>query len=99
MRLQRGLHPGYSEEDHAYQHQQFKCEGIDSITDYLDQRGIDLHKSMIEFGTYDYSLAQRGIDIDLNAGTNVPGIYAAGICCVPDRYPSWRHPVCDLVCQ
>lgn len=71
----------YSEEDHAYQHQQFQCEGIDSITDYLDQRGIDLHKSMIEFGTYDYSLAQRGIDIDLNAGTNVPGIYAAGICC------------------
>lgn len=72
---------GYSEEDHAYQHQQFKCEGIDSITDYLDQRGIDLHKSMIEFGTYDYSLAQRGIDIGLDASTNVPGLYAAGICC------------------
>lgn len=72
---------GYSEEDHVYQHQQFKCEGIDSITDYLEQRNIDLHKSMIEFGTYDYSLAQRGIDIGLDASTNVPGIYAAGICC------------------
>lgn len=72
---------GYSEEDHVYQHQQFKCEGIDSITDYLQQRDIDLHKSMIEFGTYDYSLAQRGIDIGLDASTNVPGIYAAGICC------------------
>lgn len=72
---------GYSEEDHVYQHQQFKCEGIDSITDYLEQRGIDLHKSMIEFGTYDYSLAQRGIDIGLDASTNVPGLYAAGICC------------------
>lgn len=72
---------GYTEDDHAYQHQQFKCEGIDSITDYLEQRHIDLHKSMIEFGTYDYSLAQRGIDIGLDASTNVPGIYAAGICC------------------
>ena len=72
---------GYSEEDHAYQHQQFKCEGIDSITDYLNQRGVDLHKSMVEFGTYDYSLAQRGIDIGLDASTNVPGIYAAGIVC------------------
>lgn len=72
---------GYSEEDHAYQHQQFLCEGIDSITDYLQQRDVDLHKSMIEFGTYDYSLSQRGIDIGLDASTNVPGIYAAGICC------------------
>ena len=72
---------GYTEDDHAYQHQQFKCEGIDSITDYLEQRHIDLHKSMIEFGTYDYSLAQRGIDIGLDASTNVLGIYAAGICC------------------
>lgn len=72
---------GYTEDDHVYQHQQFKCEGIDSITDYLEQRNIDLHKSMIEFGTYDYSLSQRGIDIGLDASTNVPGIYAAGICC------------------
>lgn len=72
---------GYTEEDHVYQHQQFKCEGIDSITDYLQQRDIDLHKSMIEFGTYDYSLAQRGIDIGLDASTNVNGIGAAGICC------------------
>lgn len=72
---------GYTEDDHVYQHQQFKCEGIDSITDYMEQRHIDLHKSMIEFGTYDYSLAQRGIDIGLDASTNVPGIYAAGICC------------------
>ena len=86
-RLENGNGPtymnctGYSEDDHAYQHQQFKCEGIDSITDYLDQRGIDLHDSMVEFGTYDYSLSQRGIDISLNAETNVAGIYAAGICC------------------
>ena len=64
-RLDNGTGPtfmnctGYTEEDHAYQHKQFKCEGIDSITDYLDKRGIDLHKSMVEFGTYDYSLSLR----------------------------------------
>ena len=40
-RLDNGTGPtfmnctGYSEEDHAYQHKQFLCEGIDSITDYL----------------------------------------------------------------
>ncbi len=86
-RLENGTGPtfmnctGYSEDDHAYQHQQFLCEGIDSITDYLDQRGIDLRKSMVEFGTYDYSLQQKGIEIDLNAATNIPGIFAAGNVC------------------
>lgn len=86
-RLETGQGPTYmnctdfTEDDHAYQHQQFYCEGIDSITDYLEQHNIDLHNSMIEFGTYDYSLAQRGIDIDLDAKTNIPGIFAAGICC------------------
>lgn len=71
----------YTDDDIAYQFKQFKCEGIDSITDYLDQHHIDLHKSMVEFGTYDYSVAQQGIDIDLDARTSVPGIFAAGTVC------------------
>ena len=71
---------GYTEEDHIYQHQQFYCEGIDSITDYLEQRNIDLHTNMIEFGTYDYALLFRGLDIELDASTSVPGLYAAGSC-------------------
>lgn len=86
-RLQKGTGPTYmnctdcTPEDLAYQEKAFRSEGIDSITDYCRQKGIDLSKTMVEFGTYDYSLAQRGIEIDLNAATNVPGIYAAGICC------------------
>lgn len=70
-----------TKEDLLYQEKAFESEGIDSITDYCNQRGIDLSKTMVEFGTYDYSLAQRGIEINLHAETNIPGIYAAGICC------------------
>lgn len=70
-----------SEEDLKYQEKAFESEGIDSITEYLAQRGIDLRKSMVEFGTYEYSLSQRGIDINLDGMTTVQGLYAAGICC------------------
>jgi succinate dehydrogenase/fumarate reductase flavoprotein subunit len=70
-----------SEEDLKYQEKAFESEGIDSITEYCEQRGIDLRQSMIEFGTYDYSLSQRGIDINLEGMTTVQGLYAAGICC------------------
>lgn len=86
-RLANGTGPTYmnctelSEEDLEYQAKAFESEGIDSITEYCEQRGIDLRKTMVEFGTYDYSLAQRGIDIGLNAMTTVPGLYAAGVCC------------------
>lgn len=86
-RLAAGKGPTYmnctqcTPEDLAYQERAFLSEGIDSITDYCKQRGIDLSKTMVEFGTYDYSLAQRGIEIDIHAATNIPGIYAAGICC------------------
>lgn len=70
-----------SDDDLEYMKRQFISEGIDSITDYLEQHHIDLQKSMIEFGTYDYALQQRGIDIDLYARTNIEGLYGAGICC------------------
>ena len=86
-RLEKGMGPTYmnctecTPEDLAYQERAFKSEGIDSITDYCNQRGINLSKTMVEFGTYDYSLAQRGIEINIKAETNIPGIYAAGICC------------------
>ncbi|MGI6224738.1 MAG: FAD-binding protein [Peptococcales bacterium] len=86
-KLANGTGPTYmnctelSEDDLKYQEKAFESEGIDSITDYCEKRGIDLRKTMVEFGTYDYSLSQKGIDIGLNGMTSVKGLYAAGICC------------------
>lgn len=53
-------------------------EGIDSITDHLDQRGISLRDSMIEFGSYNIGLSTQGIDIDIHGMSSLPGLYAAG---------------------
>lgn len=61
-------------------HEAMVSEGIDSITDYTEQRHIDLSKEMVEFGTYPIMMSQRGIDCDEHSRTSIPGLYAAGNC-------------------
>lgn len=67
-----------SEADLAHMRQSFISEGDTSLNDYMDQFGIDLHKDMVEFGTYEYMLTGRGLDIDIHSATTLPGLYASG---------------------
>ena len=67
-----------SEEDLEHMRKSFISEGDTSLNDYMDQYGIDLHKDMVEFGTYEYMLTGRGLDIDMNSATTLPGLYASG---------------------
>ena len=68
-----------SEEDMDYMlHTGFVTEGIDSITDYLEQHHISLKEFMVEFGSYKPSISNRGLETDVHAATSVPGLYAAG---------------------
>lgn len=65
-------------EDTEFMMKSFYSEGDTSIVDYLQQYNIDLNKSMIEFGTYDYALCGRGLDIQLSGQTSLEGLYAVG---------------------
>lgn len=67
-----------SEEDLEHMRKSFVSEGDTSLNDYMEQYGIDLHKDMVEFGTYEYMLTGRGLDIDMNSATTLPGLYASG---------------------
>lgn len=67
-----------SEEDLQHMRESFVSEGDTSLNDYMDQFGIDLHKDMVEFGTYEYMLTGRGLDIDMQSATTLPGLYASG---------------------
>ena len=67
-----------SEEDLEHMRKSFVSEGDTSLNDYMEQYGIDLHKDMVEFGTYEYMLTGRGLDIDINSATTLPGLYASG---------------------
>lgn len=83
-RMKNGSGPTYvnctetSEEDLSHMIEAFNAEGDTSLTDYMNQFGIDLHKDMIEFGTYEYQLFLRGIEIDINTMTSTQGMFAAG---------------------
>ena len=85
-KLENGTGPIYmnctrtSEADLQHMRESFVSEGDTSINEYLDQYEIDLRKSMVEFGTYECSLAQRGIEIDEHAQTSISGLFSAGIC-------------------
>ncbi|MBD5418066.1 MAG: FAD-binding protein [Desulfovibrio sp.] len=69
---------GISEEDLAHMRKALVSEGCTSINEYLDQYGIDLRTSMIEFGQYEHMFYMNGIDIDDRAMSTVPGLYASG---------------------
>ena len=67
-----------SEEDMKYLYWAFVCEGDTSLIEAMDKQGIDLRKHMVEFGSYECSLQGRGVQIDENCSTNIPGLYGAG---------------------
>jgi succinate dehydrogenase/fumarate reductase flavoprotein subunit len=82
--LRSGTGPAYmdctetSPEDLEYMMWGLTNEGNTSTLNYMAQEGIDLRKHMVEFMQYQPFLMGRGIEIDLNAATRVPGLYAAG---------------------
>lgn len=67
-----------SEDEMQYLYWAFTCEGDTSLVDAMEQQGIDLREKMVEFGSYECTLLGRGVQIDTNAATNVPGLYAVG---------------------
>jgi len=54
-------------------------EGNTAMLNHMASEGIDLTKHRIEFMKYEpFLIGSRGIEIDLNAETNIKGLYAAG---------------------
>jgi succinate dehydrogenase/fumarate reductase flavoprotein subunit len=53
-------------------------EGLTALLNYMNDEGIDVRKHMVEFMQYEPHLIGRGIDIDLNGASSIPGLYAAG---------------------
>lgn len=69
---------GISQEDYEYMLWAFTCEGDTSLLEAMEQQGIDLRKHMPEFGGYGATQLDRGVQIDIHAATDVPGLFAAG---------------------
>ena len=82
--LESGRGPAYmdcsatSQEDVDYMMWGLKSEGNTAMLDYMKKEGIDVRKHMVEFMQYEPHLIGRGVEIDLNAETCMPGLFAAG---------------------
>jgi succinate dehydrogenase/fumarate reductase flavoprotein subunit len=82
--LKSGKGPAYldctstSEEDIEYMVWGLIHEGNTAMLDYMEAKGIDVRKHMVEFMQYEPHIIGRGIEINQNAESNVGGLYAAG---------------------
>ncbi|MGD0235946.1 MAG: FAD-binding protein [Syntrophorhabdales bacterium] len=70
---------GLSDEELEYMVFWLRHESHVPVLNYLQEEGIDIRKSPIEFTTYEYELFPRGgILYNEQAETSMPGLYAAG---------------------
>lgn len=82
--MNSGRGPGYfdcSGAPEAYYEQMFNAfhwEGGSGFVESLRQGGVDLHRHALEFMLYEPIISGRGAEIDINARTSVPNLYAAG---------------------
>lgn len=53
-------------------------EGLSALVNYMDEKRIDPAKHAVEFTRFEPILLGRGLDVDEDGRTNVPGLYAAG---------------------
>jgi succinate dehydrogenase/fumarate reductase flavoprotein subunit len=67
-----------SAEDFDYMMWGLVEEGNTALLDHMAEEGVDVRKHRVEFMQYEPFLVGRGIEIDLNAETRVPGLFAAG---------------------
>jgi succinate dehydrogenase/fumarate reductase flavoprotein subunit len=67
-----------SQEDFDYMMWGLVEEGNTAMLNYMAEEGIDVRTHRVEFMQYEPFLVGRGIEIDINASTDVPGLFAAG---------------------
>ncbi len=67
-----------SADDLEYQRQGMTSEGLTALLDYMDGEQIDLGKHAVMFTQYEPVLMGRGVDIDEEAHSSLPGLFAAG---------------------
>ena len=82
--LMNGTGPAYIDctgtgpEDMAFMREGMASEGLTGLLNYMDEKGIDPSKHAVEFMQYEPHLIGRGLEIDIDGQTSVPGLYATG---------------------
>lgn len=67
-----------SPEDLVFMREGMISEGLTSLVDYMDRTGLDVSRHAVEFMQYEPHVIGRGLEIDIDGQTSIPGLYAAG---------------------
>lgn len=67
-----------SAEDLAFMREGMKSEGLTGLIRYMDELGVDLSRDVVEFRQYEPKTIGKGVEVDINGQSSVPGLYAAG---------------------
>ena len=65
-------------DDLAFMREGMISEGLTTLVDYMDRTGLDVSKHAVEFMQYEPHIIGRGLEIDIDGQTSIPGLYAAG---------------------
>jgi succinate dehydrogenase/fumarate reductase flavoprotein subunit len=82
--MMRGQGPVYidctdaSADDLAYMKKAMADEGLSAMLRYFDEEKVDPARHAVEFMRYEPILHGRGLDVDENGETSVPGLFACG---------------------
>lgn len=82
--LMNGTGPAYLDcsatapDDMAFMREGMISEGLTALVDHMDREGIDPQRHAVEFMQYEPIFMSRGLEIDLDGQTSIPGLYAAG---------------------
>ncbi len=82
--LRSGRGPAYLDcsqtalEDLAFMRKGMESEGLTGLLNYMDEKGISPQRHAVEFMPYEPHLIGRGLEIDIDGQTSIPGLYATG---------------------
>ena len=65
-------------EDLAFMREGMISEGLTTLVDHMDRTGLDVSRHAVEFMQYEPHIIGRGLEIDVDGQTSIPGLYAAG---------------------
>lgn len=82
--LRNGRGPAYLDcsqtapDDLAFMRKGMESEGLTAVLNYMKEKGLSPEKHAFEFMPYEPHLIGRGLEIDINGQTSIPGLYATG---------------------
>lgn len=69
---------GATADELAFMREAMFSEGLSSMIHYMDAHGLDPGERAFEFTQYEPTFHGRGVEVNLDGETSVPGLFAAG---------------------